>query len=272
MRLWPSALVLVALVALSGPAAFGWSNGRAGNATTNRPFECDDPPYATHDWIADHALALLPDEEKAWLVPHKRLYFLGTEAPDNDDIPDACGAPNTGYDDRTRALGHGVKWRNNWTEMFRDRPARRAQEEYGKAVSAYLGGDHGDAAFYLGAMTHYISEVGQYGHNFTSEKHHVDYEDWARNRTDHFNDGHFESYIQLDQLVRRTPYTATKRISKATGGGRDQILSASEMDRRWDNKDQAYLDSVGHTLNMAVNELADVLHTFFLNVVSEEQE
>jgi hypothetical protein len=26
----------------------------------------------------------------------------------------------------------------------------------------------------------------------------------------------------------------------------------------------------GHSLNIAVNELADVLHTFFLNVVSED--
>jgi hypothetical protein len=30
------------------------------------------------------------------------------------------------------------------------------------------------------------------------------------------------------------------------------------------------VDRIGHSLNLGVNELADVLHTFFLNVVSED--
>ena len=33
---------------------------------------------------------------------------------------------------------------------------------------------------------------------------------------------------------------------------------------------QKFVDSVGESLNLGVNELADVLHTFFLNVVDEE--
>jgi hypothetical protein len=41
---------------------------------------------------------------------------------------------------------------------------------------------------------------------------------------------------------------------------------------RFNDKDDAYLDSVGASLNLAVNELADVLHTFFLNVVREDDE
>lgn len=82
--------------------------------------------------------------------------------------------------------------------------------------------------------------------------------------------GNFESYIALDSLVRRSAYTAVKRISLATARGKGEILSAAEMDSRWPTKGQAYLDSIGHSLNLGVNELADVLHTFFLNVVSEE--
>jgi hypothetical protein len=42
------------------------------------------------------------------------------------------------------------------------------------------------------------------------------------------------------------------------------------MDRRFSSKDQVYLDTHGHALNLAVNELTDVLHTFYLNVVAEE--
>ena len=35
-------------------------------------------------------------------------------------------------------------------------------------------------------------------------------------------------------------------------------------------KPPEFMTSVGASLNVGVNELADVLHTFFLNVVEEE--
>ena len=112
-----------------------WNNGPAGNAATDQASECAAPAYATHDWIADHALDFLPDAEKAWLLPHRALYLTGTEAPDNDDIAAACGAPHTGYDDRRR--GHSVDWDDAHTEMFVTRAAARAEEEYSKAVIAF---------------------------------------------------------------------------------------------------------------------------------------
>ena len=144
-----------------------------------------------------------------------------------------------------------------------------ALQEYDKAVDAFADGDSSATAFYLGAMAHYIGDVSQYGHSVTFEQHHGDYESWAKTRTDSFNEGHFESFIVADSLVRRTPYTAVKRVSKATAFGQGNILSASAMDQRYSNKDQVYLDSVGASLNKGVNELADVLHTFFLNIVAE---
>ena len=131
---WSCALLAVALA---------WQNGPSGDAATDDDHPtCDLVPYSTHDWGAEHALALLPDTEKAWLVPHKKLYRLGTEAPDNNDIPTSCGAPNTGYDDRRR--GHSVEWSADGSDFkaaasgngLKDRAARRAQEEYGKAVTA----------------------------------------------------------------------------------------------------------------------------------------
>ena len=39
------------------------------------------------------------------------------------------------------------------------------------------------------------------------------------------------------------------------------------MDAHYDTKDQEYLDSVRAALNIGVNELADVLHRFWLNEV-----
>lgn len=41
------------------------------------------------------------------------------------------------------------------------------------------------------------------------------------------------------------------------------------MDELYPDKknNQEYTDSVGHSINMGVNELADVLHRFYLNEV-----
>ena len=62
----PQLAVALSLVLATSAAA--WNNGPSGNARTDEPSECPTPSYATHDWIADHALALLPDSEKAWLL------------------------------------------------------------------------------------------------------------------------------------------------------------------------------------------------------------
>jgi hypothetical protein len=126
--------------------------------------------------------------------------------------------------------------------------------------------------YYLGAMAHYIGDLSQYGHTISDEAHHSNYESWAAQRTASFTGGHFENYIVGDGFVRRSAYTAARRIALPVAKGKGQILSAKEMDSRWSAKNQQYLDSVGHALNLAVNELADVLHTFFLNVVDESDE
>jgi hypothetical protein len=155
--------------------------------------------------------------------------------------------------------------------MITDRPAVRAQQEYDKAVIAFNQGKLGHAAFFLGAMGHYIGDVCQYGHNYRDEVVHSAYEKWAAERTPSFNGGTFESAISLDSLVRRTPYTAVRRVSRVSFVGNGTILPAPQMDNLFKTKPPAFLTSVGASLNLGVNELADVLHTFFLNVVSEEE-
>jgi zinc dependent phospholipase C len=235
---------------------------------TDTAAECDHPPYATHDWIADQALALLPDAEKAWLLTLKSVYLLGTEAPDFNGIPTACQTPNHGYDDRN--LGHSVEWAANWSKMTKDRAATRAQEEYNKAALAYRQGNPRAAAFYLGAMAHYVGDSSQYGHTIPNEQHHSDYEGWVAQRTASFSGGTFETYIVNEPRVRRSAYVAVKRISLTVARGKAPILSALQMDASWATKPQPYLDSIGHSLNLAVNELADVLHSFFANVVDED--
>jgi hypothetical protein len=259
--------LVVNAVALLLPA---WSNGQSGNAGTNTTAECTAPPYATHDWVADHAVTLIPEQERVWLGPHRAAYLIGTEAPDNNEIAAACDLPHRGYDDRSR--GHSVEWNAGWTSMIKDRAAVRAREEYDKAVAAYQAGDAKAAAFYLGAMAHYIGDVSQYGHAVPWEpsSSHSAYESWAASRTSSFDAGHFEAAIRLDRLVTRTPYTAVKRISRATGRGQGAILSARDMeDRQGTREVPEFLASVAASLNFGANELADVLHTFYQNVVAE---
>jgi hypothetical protein len=263
--------MFVALAALLAPVPVAaWNNGQTGNTGTNTAAECSAPPYATHDWIADHALDLLPGDEKAWLLPHRALYLIGTEAPDNKTIRTACGTPHAGYDDRSK--GHSVRWNTAITQMLNDRPAVRAQEEYDKAVVAFQQGKPGHAAFFLGAMAHYIGDVSQYGHNYPDETVHSAYEVWGARLTSSFNGGTFEPAISLDSLVRRTPYTAVRRISRISFAGDGAILPATQMDGLFDTKPPQFIASTGASLNVGVNELADVLHSFFLNVVSEEDQ
>jgi hypothetical protein len=119
-------------------------------------------------------------------------------------------------------------------------------------------------------LAHYIGDVSQYGHSWAHEVHHGDYESWAATRTRSFDEGVFESFIVLDSLVRRTPFTAVRRISRETFAGGGSILPASIMDSLYTTRPPEFMESVGHSLSLGVNELADVLHTFFLNVVSEE--
>ena len=256
--------------------AFSWNNGQDGNARTNLASECADSPYSTHDWIADHALDMLPDNEKAWLTPHRAMYLLGTEAPDNSTIHESCNSPHRGYGDT--GSGHSVDWNVDHTAWelrddgtLLDRAARRAQEEYSKAVIAFQQGNESDAAFFLGAMAHYIGDVSQYGHSGPGEDHHSDYEGWASSRSEP-TDTVLTPFLSESSLVRRTPYTAAKRISRATSGGRDEIQTFAFMDANYAsrNSDPVYLASAGNALNIAVNELADVLHTFFLNIVDED--
>lgn len=89
----------VALLLAAPSAAHAWKNGPPDNKVTDSAADCQSPPYSTHDWIADHARALLAEHERAWLDPHRRLYLIGTEAPDYGEIREGCGTPHRGYND-----------------------------------------------------------------------------------------------------------------------------------------------------------------------------
>ena len=84
--------------------------------------------------------------------------------------------------------------------------------------------------------------------------------------TPQFDGGTFESAISPNALTRRTPFSLTKQISKVVFKGGGTILPAPKMDSLFTSKPPEFMASVGASLNVAVDDLADVLHTFFLNV------
>ncbi len=256
----------VAFFAITVAPSLAWKNGPSGNKVTNSAKDCMDPPYSTHDWIADHGRALLPTGERAWLDSHRKILFIGTEAPDYDKIRLACGVPNRGYND-TGGGNHDLRF-DDFENVTIDTPAYRAQQEYDKAAAAYRSGKHADAAYYLGAAAHYIGDLSQYGHTMKGEFHHADFEIWVGSLTPSFDGGGvFERFIKADGLEPRSAYDAVIRTGKLTRFGKNPVIAPGDMDELDVRNSPAALSSIGHTLNKAVNETADMLHGFYVTVV-----
>jgi len=224
------AVLLFAILVLPA-TVFGWANGPSGNSITDTASECDSPPYSTHDWIAENALMLLPDTSSKWLTPYKELFLLGTEAPDNKKIPTACHGPNNGYDDRR--AGHSVSWNDDCAAITNDRNAVRAEEEYQNAKTAYKSGKLSDAAFFLGAMSHYITDISSYPHTISTDNHHSAYESWVQGKTTSFDHCVFSPYIKKHTVTSCTPRKAVLTISKAVACGKGTIESAEYMDAHY---------------------------------------
>lgn len=256
------------LFAITPPPALAWKNGPPGNKVTNSDEDCVNPPYSTHDWIADHARALLPAHERAWLDPYRTLLIIGTEAPDYDEIQLSCGVPNRGYNE-TGGGNHDLRF-DDFENVTFDNPAYRAQQEYDKAVAAYRAGNDTDAAYYLGAAAHYIGDVSQYGHTMKGESYHAYFEIWVGDLTPSFaGGGVFEQFIQADGLQPRSAYDAVIRTGKLTRYGQSPVIAPGELDDG--SSGPAVRASIGHTLNKAVNETADMLHGFYVTVVKPGQ-
>ena len=254
-------LFLVVPVVLLPSVARPWSNGGP-----TAPDDYDDPNYGTHDWIAQHAYMLLPGAERVWIVNHIDAYLLGTEAPDFETLH---------YEDYP---SYGDQWLHHnyydegcWMILDgHDCACLRAKDEYGKADSCLSLGDEEGGAYYAGAMTHYISDVGVFGHvmgaasRHPEEVHHEDYEYEANWRTNRYNDGYFEDHIVFDGWDDLTAYRLSFEVGMVTDCG-DTATGGETMDCRWmddnyDWDDPRFFDSVGASLNRSVNAVADALH------------
>jgi hypothetical protein len=236
------------------PAA-GWFNGGLSSDPNN-------PNYGTHDWIAQHALDWLPNEEKQYILDNLAAYLYGTELPDNGGAPDGIGdvALHHIYYRADESLQDGVC-------------ATRAQTEYNNALNYIKYGNVTMAVKTLGIMSHYIVDVGVFGHvmgvgtDWGPEMHHSDYENYVNERTNSYDD-EFNTYLAFDgSLDTISAYDAALTLAYDTTFDVDGDLTCVWMDQYYDWSNQTFKDRCGESLNLAVNFLADVLHTFYLATI-----
>jgi len=239
----------VSLVAVSG-----WSNGGFSADPSN-------PDYGTHDWIAQHALDWLPLKEKQFIISYLANYLYGTELPDNGGAPDGIGD----------TANHHVYYFTG-RSLQDNASAVRAQEEYDTAANIFKIGDLANATKRLGAMTHYICDVAVFGHVMGSatdwgpETHHSDYEDYVNERTNSYND-EFNTFLVFDgALSRVSAYNATLTLAYDTTFDREGGLTCVWMDQNYNWSNPTFKWRCGESLNFAVNLVADVLHTFYLEM------
>jgi hypothetical protein len=110
--------------------------------------------------------------------------------------------------------------------------------------------------------------MGVFGHvmgtntAWGAEQHHSDYEDYVEERTNSYSDS-FNSFLVFDgALTVRTAYDAAIALANNTtfdGGG---SLTCAWMDTHYNWNDATFKNRAGESLNLAVNMVADVLHTF----------
>ena len=233
-----------------------WSNGGFSSSPENIK-------YGTHDWIAEHALDWLSPEEKRFIIENLAWFLYGTELPDNSKSPYGIGD----------TFKHHVYYRIDGS-LQEDASAIRAQEEYIMALTYAKNGDWMNASMRLGAMTHYISDVAVFSHvmgsntDWGSERHHSDYEDYVNSKTNSYYDD-FNIYLKFDGVLETiSAYNATLTLAYDTTFDPDGGLTCVWMDRNYNWSNPVFVNRVGESSNLAVNLIADVLHTFYLEYVS----
>lgn len=256
--------VLLLSSAMSGARA--WSNGGFSTDPSN-------PKYGTHDWIAEHALDWLPASEKQYLVTYITTYLYATELPDQTStaVADHIG-------DTTK---HHIYFRSDGS-LQDDAAATRASEEFTAALSHLKARRKQEAAQRAGVMSHYIADMAVFGHvmgsgtDWGAEEHHQDYEDYVKERTGmtRFGSVVYESpYFTLSfdgSLASLSAYDAALNLAYNTTFGSHGSYGCRWMDANYGWGDSAFRERCNESLNLAVNALADVLHTLYLEAGLEQ--
>ncbi len=243
MRL--SSLIILSLLFFPVQVVYGWSNGGYTNPS--------NPAIGTHDWIVEKAVALLPVSESTAFVDNMMWLKYGTELPDRSQ-------GQGGYGD---TFNHHVYFNEN-RQVTDDAAATRANETYTGSLELFKNGNFSGAVMMAGAMSHYISDVAVWGHMmgadtpWGTEKHHQDYESYVNEHMFLFK----QSIALLWPLNRTSAYQATLDLASDT---MFNTPNATWMDFNYDWGNEQFKSRVSSSLNLAVNYVASVLHTLWLD-------
>jgi len=274
--------MMLSILMVSISSASAWKNGSYGYNREDYSYEDD---YGTHDWIAEAALEILLTEAKdswTWLADEnlKIIYLLGTEAPDNSQLKTTLDMDEVeGFGDTTK---HHVYFDEN-DEILEDDSALRAKK-CADLADVYLEENKREkAAFYLGAMTHYIADLAMYAHVAENnvDPYNVDFDEWhskvegyVNSRTNDYEDQ--EEFFEIDDdfdIEEKKAYDAATDLAWDTYADPDPSESITR-DAKWlhdnfftdwaDNKEdredesttrQLYYDRIEESLNNAIKQI-----------------
>jgi len=257
-----SALMLAVLsvsLCMAAGRVGAWSNGGYSGDPAH-------PDYGTHDWIAQHALDWLPPTEKQFFNDHLTSYLYGTELPDNSGTPDGVG-------DTTK---HHIYFSASGA-IADDASAVRARAEYQSAQAAYTAGNLSSAAEHLDIVAHYVGDMSVFGHvmgastPWGAETHHSDYEDYVLTRTGAYSGGEFNAYLAFDGTLSTTSaYDAAVALARDATFDHGAAQNCTWMDQHYNWSDPTFKGRCGESLSLAVNAVADVMHTFLQQTIIPE--
>ena len=122
-------------------------------------------------------------------------------------------------------------------------------------------------------MSHYIADVAVFAHVMGSTTDwgaetgnvHSNYESYVNTRTSSYSTT-YNNYLSYDgNLVSVSAYDATLNIARDTTFDKGGIYNCTWMDNHYSTSNPIYWNRAGESLNLAVNTLADVLHTLYVN-------
>jgi len=270
-----------------------WSNGSYSYNSTNYDINTD---FGTHDWISERALdvLLLSNSSKwEWLENRKTIFFVGTEAPDNVNVDMILN------DIQVQGFGdfsyHHVYFNEDGTiKNNEDDAALRAKWCFDMA-DVYLNEEKLDiAAFYLGAMTHYIVDCSMYAHvaenyvppyNINFDEFHSIVESRVHARINDYDNK--EDFFQFSNvnILKMSAYDATielgwdtyKDSNPTENFNRDAFWLHTNFFSSWDltyseriietNQTKIfYYDRIEENLNNAIEKCVAVLNNINIHV------
>ncbi|MDH4123574.1 MAG: zinc dependent phospholipase C family protein [Thermoplasmata archaeon] len=240
-------VITIILIICASSGAQAWSNGGYSDDPLN-------PDYGTHDWIAEKALTIQVKDVSFLTTTYHSEFLLGTEAPDN---PSYIGDN----------WNHHVYYYSDGT-LQDDASADRASAIYTIALQYIKDGDYDLAAFEIGVMSHYISDVGVFGHTMGSttdwgtEVHHSDYENTIESMV-----GSLDPPTGL-LLGDKTAYSATLDLARDVTFGSGAIKSNVWMDANYNWANSVFEDSAKASLRAAVAAVAAAINHLMIEATS----